>query len=219
MALDHGEHPQQPAPTLKRERIACGIDDPELDKVVASARMIGKSCHVASAASTVARIADDMRLMAAPVLATNSNGMVARLDTLLGTLPAAKDDLLDPAAISAMTQVGHDRKDSLHRLVMDLHKRLNAMQTELAEENLDGAAVYNLAEADRPLVAAFMSGLKRTAKLKFSHPGLATTATRTGGRLVIQNDLGTTDAHVIVIHVEELAVSVTYTDVHPERLA
>ena len=43
--------------------------------------------------------------------------------------------------------------DSLHRLVMDLHKRLNAMQAALAEETLDGAAVYNLAEADRPLVS------------------------------------------------------------------
>ena len=72
---------------------------------------------------------------------------------------------------------------------------------------------------DRPLVAAFMAGLNRTAKLKFAHPGLATTATRAGGRLVIQNDIGTTDAHVIVIHVEGLTVSVTYTDVHPERLA
>ena len=109
--------------------------------------------------------------------------------------------------------------DSLHRLVMDLHKRLNAMQAELAEETLDGAAVYNLAETDRPLVAAFMAGLNRTAKLKFNHPGLATTATRAGGRLVIQNDIGTTDAHVIVIHVQDLTVSVTYTDVHPERLA
>jgi hypothetical protein len=137
MALEHSEHPQQPAPTLKRERIACGIDDPALDSVVAGARMIGKSCHVAGAERVVTRIADDMRLMAAPVLATNPNGIVARLDVLLGSVPAAKDDLLDPAAISAMTQISHDRKDSLHRLVMDLHKKLNMMQTELAEENLD----------------------------------------------------------------------------------
>ena len=48
-----------------------------------------------------------------------------------------------------------------------------------------------------------MAGLNRTAKLKFTHPGLATTATRAGGRLVIQNDIGTTDAHVIVIHVKD----------------
>jgi uncharacterized protein Yka (UPF0111/DUF47 family) len=102
---------------------------------------------------------------------------------------------------------------------MDLHKRLNVLQAGLAEETLDGAAVYNLADADRSLVAAFMAGVNRTAKLKFSHPGLATTAARVGKRLVIQNDIGTTDAHVIVIHVENQAVTVTCTDVHAERLA
>jgi uncharacterized protein Yka (UPF0111/DUF47 family) len=104
-------------------------------------------------------------------------------------------------------------------LVMDLHKRLNAMQAGLAGETIDGAAAYNLGDEDRPLVAAFMAGLNRTARLKFDHPGLDTTATRSGPRLVIQNDIGTTDAHVLVIHVQDLAVTVTYTDVHPERLA
>jgi uncharacterized protein Yka (UPF0111/DUF47 family) len=219
MAMAHAGHPELPAATLKRERIACGIDDPGLDTVVAGARTVGKSCRVPGAARIVTRITDDMRRMAAPVLATKPDGLAARLDGLLYALPAAADDLLDPGAISAMMQAGHDGPDSLHHLVMDLHKQLNALQAELAEETLDGAAAYNLAEADRPMVSAFMTGLNRTAKLKFNHPGLATTATRIGGRLVIQNDIGTTDAHVIVIHVQELAVTVTYTDVHPERLA
>ncbi len=102
---------------------------------------------------------------------------------------------------------------------MDLHKQLNAMQADLAEERLDGAAAYNLADEDRPLVLAFMKGVNRTARLKFMHPGLSTTATRIGDQLVIQNDLGTTDAHVIVIHVKQLIATVTYTDVHRERLA
>ncbi|VTZ25369.1 conserved hypothetical protein [Methylocella tundrae] len=219
MALAHAEHPEQPAPTLKRERIACGVDDPDLDVMVARARREGKLRRAPGAGRLLARIADDMRVMAAPVLAEKAADFAARLDQLLAAMPAAENDLVDPGAISAMTQAGHDRADSLHRLVMDLHKRLNAMQAALAEENLDGAAAYNLAEADRPLVSAFMAGLNRTAKLKFAHPGLATTATRAGARLIIQNDIGTTDAHVIVIHVEGLKVSVTYTDVHPERLA
>jgi uncharacterized protein Yka (UPF0111/DUF47 family) len=100
-----------------------------------------------------------------------------------------------------------------------MHKRLNALQAGISKEQLDGAAVYGLSESDRPLVAAFMAGVNRTSKLKFNHPGLATTATRARDRLLIQNDIGTTDAHVIVVHVENLTVSVTYTDVHPERLA
>jgi uncharacterized protein Yka (UPF0111/DUF47 family) len=219
MAIEHARHPKQPAASLKEERIGCGIDDPDLDNVVASARMVDKSCLVPGAARIFARIADDMREMAAPVLATRPEGFASRLDTLLKSMPGTADDRLDPDVTTAMMQAGRDDTDSLHRLVMDLHKQLNAMQAEMAEEILDGAAVYNLAETDRPLVAAFMAGLNRTMRLKFNHPGLATTATRAGNRLVIQNDIGTTDAHVIVIHVKDLAVTVTYTDVHPERLA
>jgi hypothetical protein len=49
LALSYAEHPNQPAGTLKRERVACGIDDPDLDTVVAGARTSGKSCHVPGA--------------------------------------------------------------------------------------------------------------------------------------------------------------------------
>lgn len=215
MAIAHAEHPELPAETLKQERIGCGIDDPDLDGAVAASRMVEKSCRVPGAARIMARIAEDMRLMAAPVLATKPSGLAARLDELLGALPAPEDDLLDPKATSVMMQAGHGNADSLQRLVMDLHKRLNTMQATLAEETLDGASAYGLDAADRPLVAAFMAGVNRTARLKFVHPGLATTATRSGGHLVIQNDIGTTDAHVIVIHVQDLTVSVTYTDCTP----
>ena len=123
MALAHAEHPGEKAPTLKRERIACGIDDPDLDGVVAGARMAGQSCSAPGAARILARIADDMRVMAAPVLAAKPDGFAGRLDALLAALPAAENDLIDPAAVSAMTQAGQGGADSLHRLVMDLHKR------------------------------------------------------------------------------------------------
>jgi uncharacterized protein Yka (UPF0111/DUF47 family) len=219
MALSHAEHPDQTAPSLKQERIACGIDEPDLDDAVAGARMIGSSCHMQGAARLLVRIADDVRLMAAPVLASNPDGFAGRLGALMRDWPVAANDLVESAIVSAITQLSRTRADSLHQLVVDLHKQLNVMQTKLADERIDGAAVYGLSAADRPLVSAFMKGLNRTAKLKFSHPGLATTATRAGADLVIQNDLGTTDAHVIVIHVREPGVTVTYTDVHRERLA
>jgi uncharacterized protein Yka (UPF0111/DUF47 family) len=209
-ALAHARRPDQPTATLKQERVACGIDDVDLDTATADARMVGNSCRIAGAARIFKRIAADMRLMAAPLLAAKQEAIAQRLERLLGALPSAIDDLVNPDAISAMMQAGRDSTDSLHRLVMDLHKQLNALQAALAEETVDGAAAYNLAEADRPMISAFMAGV---------NPGLATAATRADGRLVIQNDIGTTDAHVIVIHVQELMVSVTYTDVHAERLA
>ena len=219
LALAYAEHPDNSEATLKKERIASGIDDPDLDAVIAGSRISGKLCHVPGATKILIRLAADLRLMAAPVVADKPLEFTLRLETSLKAMPSAQDDLLDPVAISAMMQAGSDHPNSLHRLVMDMHKRLNALQAAISEEKLDGAAVYGLSDPDRPLVAAFMAGVNRTAKLKFNHPGLATTATRAGSRLVIQNDIGTTDAHVIVVHVENLTVSVTYTDVHPERLA
>src|SRR5262249_3950910 len=88
----------------------------------------------------------------------------------------------------------------------------------LATEDLDGALVYGLREDDRPLVAAFMAGVNQTRGLKFDHPGLGTTAARSGGRLVLQNDIGLTEAHLPVIHVAGRRGTLTYPDVHLERL-
>ena len=107
--------------------------------------------------------------------------------------------------------------DSLHRLVMDLHKALNRLAASHAEETLAGARVSGLLPEDRSTVEAFMRGIHATEKLKFGHPGLATTAARTSERLTIQNDIGETDAHVVVIAIEKDIVTVTYTDVHLAR--
>ena len=215
MAASHAAHPDRPAADLRRERLASGIDDAALDEVVPGARAQADHVMIPHARAVLARLAGEVRLMAAPV---EDAGFAARLEALLAALPEAPDNLVDPAVIAAMTRAAPSGEDSLHQLVMDLHKALNRLQAALARETLDGAAVYGLAEDDRPRVRAFMAGLNRTALLKFDHPGLATTATRAGERLVIQNDIGTTDAHVIVLHVEGLTAQLTYTDVHPERL-
>jgi hypothetical protein len=95
-----------------------------------------------------------------------------------------------------MMQAGHAHADSLHRLVMDLHKRLNALQVDLAGETHDGVATYSLAEADRPLVAAFMAGLSRLPRagsdcqsnLYRCLPG--TSAVLPGGAEAARRDLG-----------------------------
>jgi len=215
MAVSRAAHPDQAAADLRRERLACGIEDASLDSVVPGARAHGALVLIPNAREVLAGLAHEVAVMAAPL---EGSAFDLRLAALLEDLPAAEDDLVDPGAIAAMTQAAPAGGDSLHQLVMDLHKALNQLQSALARETLEGAAVYGLVEQDRPRVRAFMAGLNRTAPLKFDHPGLATTATHSGERLVIQNDIGTTDAHVIVIHVEGLAAQMTYTDVHPERL-
>ncbi|HUB11849.1 MAG TPA: hypothetical protein VMB34_07820 [Acetobacteraceae bacterium] len=219
MAAAHADAPEQAPPPLKRERIACGIDDASLDGFTAAAARQNSAYHLPGVARLLTHIGQDLVVMAAPVLETDPGDFASRVETALAVMPAAEGDLLAAETLDAMGSATPPQgSDSLHRLVMDLHKRLNALQASLAEEAIDGAAAYGLAEIDRPRVAAFMAGVNRTAPLKFDHPGLATTATRSGETLVLQNDIGTTDAHVVVIHVETLAIRVTYTDVHPDRL-
>jgi uncharacterized protein Yka (UPF0111/DUF47 family) len=224
MAIAHGDHPEQPSSPLRQERLACGIEEPALDDVVSATRREGDCYRMEGCAKVLKRVTQELRTLAAPVLEEDTqNGLPAggpftqRLETLLARLPVPKDDLIQGQSVQEITRAGGGQQDSVHQLVMDLHRRLNAMQAELAEQRLDGAAVYRIDEADRLLIAAFMAGLNRTAPLKFNHPGLATTATRAGDTLVIQNDLGTTDAHVIVIRVKGTAAQVTYTDIHIER--
>src|SRR5262245_15428085 len=138
-----------------------------------------------------------------------------RLSALKTDDAPAPSDTAERAEIARLT--GLSDGDSVHRLVMDLHKALNRLAAAHAEEVVAGAHVYGLLPEDRPAVEAFMRGLESTRKLKFDHPGLATTASRSGDRLIIQNDIGETDAHVVVIAVEQDAVTVTYTDVHLAR--
>lgn len=216
MAITQADHPDQSAATLRQERIACGIEDSSLDDVISATRRVNGSYRVPACGKLIGRISQDLQTMAAP-LASNP-AWKDRLRGLLSTLAGCPDDEISASAVRAITRAGRAKNDSIHQFVMDLHKELNAIEAGLAEERLDGAAVYGIEDSDRPLIAAFMAGLNRTAPLKFNHPGLATTATRSGKALVIQNDVGTTDAHVIVIHVEGMAVSITYSDVHLERL-
>ncbi|MDK9698215.1 MAG: hypothetical protein OEL76_17705 [Siculibacillus sp.] len=129
---------------------------------------------------------------------------------------AVSEDALPADAVDLITAAGKGA-DSIHRLVMELHKALNRLAADTAEEDVDGARCSGLEPADRRAVVAFMRGLARTRGLKFDHPGLDTTAARAGERLLIQNDIGTTDAHVLCITLDRERVSLTYSDVHRVR--
>jgi uncharacterized protein Yka (UPF0111/DUF47 family) len=222
-AKAHAEHPEAAVPDLRREREASGIEDGAFDEVVAgSRRETGAAVWLPHATRLQALLFADLHDMLKPVLVspdtTASPGTyAARLEALTAQAAPADGDVLPAAYVDALTRATGPGGDSVHRLVMDLHRELNRLQATIARESLDGAAVYGLSEDDRVLVRAFMQGLNATAPLKFDHPGLATTATRTGARLSIQNDIGTTDAHVIVIHVEDLTATIIYADVHRSR--
>jgi uncharacterized protein Yka (UPF0111/DUF47 family) len=228
-ARSHADRPEASVISLKQERIQCGVEDENFDSVVERSRAEGAGVYsIPSCAQIHTRLVEDIRQMAAPIRVRDTFPKVdgsqpeteyeQRLSKLLSQAPPLHEDRLTGDYIDRITSGRRNGNDSLHLLVMDLHKELNGLQQQIASESIDGASVYGVQERDRPLIAAFMAGLNGTKTLKFDHPGLGTTATRSGGKLVIQNDIGTTDAHVLVVHVEPPKVTLTHTDVHLQRL-
>ena len=178
---------------------------------------------VAGLDKLVAALQRDLSVMARPLCDSPGHehtDFSARRDFWLARLQSIDQaEGLSPKAISDLTHGSRSGSDSFHLLVMDLHKELNVMSTSLSTEEIDGAHVWQIEPDDRPLVQAFMKGLHHTAPLKFSHPGLDTAVTRDSARLLIQNDIGTNDAHVLVVEVEGNHVRLTYSDLHTERFA
>ncbi len=221
-ARSHADAPETVFSDLRTERLACGIADSAYDDVVAGTVRQGADTYLIPLASAVCgALHDDLKAMIAPFNAAQkveARHYQQRLQRLTSQLSSGSESSITAAAITAMTSAAPDQGDSVHLLIMDMHKGLNRLQAEIATDDVDGALTYGLRAVERSLVMAFMKGVKRTRQLKFDHPGLGTTASRIDAKLIIQNDIGTTDAHVIVIHVEGLRVTATYSDNHLPRL-
>ena len=229
MAKAHADHPHAGFSDLRREREAAGVAEPHFDHLIEEAeRVKGGAYRIPGARAIGGSVIENLRSMLSPIelaaklkdegAAAVAEAGAKRLAALEPALGEGTDDVVDGAAIDTATSGDRARGDSLHLLVMDLHKELNRLQLTVAGETIDGAHAYALAGRDRSLVRAFMRGVNATSPLRFDHPGLGTTATRSGERLVIQNDIGQTDAHVVVVHIEGRRATLTYSDVHLERL-
>lgn len=216
------DHPEIDATDLRAERSAAGITDPGLDAIIpGSRRTANNEYYIPQIARLHEHIQAAMENMLAPIRvglgATECARYEKRMQNLFKLTPDFTGDEVSADYIDLVTHGRRDNSDSLHLLVMDLHKVINQLQAGLAQETLDGAKAYAITDRDRGLIKAFMAGLNSTAALKFDHPGLDTTATHSGQRLIIENDIGTTDAHVLVIHVEGRKVTLIYTDNHEQR--
>jgi len=219
-ASQHAQAPGQRPSDLAAESHAAGLAPAEIASLIGGAH---RTAEGRLAAPGLAKLIADIEADATAMIRAVKGGRPSEGDAAEKRLAAIRDaGLLEPgkeidfARVARLTGA-QEGSDSLHRLVMDLHKALNRMAASCAEETLDGAHVYGLHNDDRAAVTAFMRGLNATRSLKFNHPGLDTMATRSGDRLLIQNDIGTTDAHVVVIAVRQNAITVTYTDVHLAR--
>ncbi len=212
-------HPDREFPSLKKERETAGVEDVLLDGVVQGAENLGSGTYrIPYTGEILSAIKTCMQEMSRPILSREVHDYDKRLTELLEGWPDGGEEALSEQFLQRVTSGDRKSGDSLHLLVMDMHKTLNSMQGEFSQEIIDGAMTYLLEEGDRVLVRALMAGVNRTAPLKFDHPGLGTTATRMGPKLVIQNDIGLTDAHVLVVNIEGMSVSIVHTDIHLPRL-
>ena len=221
-AQSHADHPGTGSPNLSRERENAGIASDLFDRVVPGSKKTGPSLYqIPELPDIIHDVRDCFHEMLAPIEKyelPEATDFRERMTSLLTEIPDDDGEIISGETIAQITAGETGGPDSLHILLMDMHKSLNELQKLISTENIAGAMTYNLQEPDKDLVRAFMSGLNRTAPLKFDHPGLGTTATTSNGRLVIQNDIGVTDAHVLVVHVEQGLVHITYTDIHMPRL-
>ncbi len=221
-AIEQADHPERALPSMRVERETAGIETEQYDAVVGGTKPVQEREYSVPYLDLIIR--DMVRCldeMVEPFVCKGGYGaenFSTRKQALLTVIPDPADSLITSDVVRLITAADEHGTDSLHQLVMDLHKGLNTLQAELSNETIDGAMTYMLGSGDDRLVRAFMKGLNRTSPLRFGHPGLGTTATRNGDKLLIQNDIGVTDAHVLVINVVGTTVSIIYTDIHMQRL-
>jgi uncharacterized protein Yka (UPF0111/DUF47 family) len=218
-AAAHAARPECELLDLDQEMAAAPADASWLGKLPATASLADGALVVPELPRLVERLGGALAVMSRPLVEAQGAAIGERVQRWLDWLRALQGDQVTGEQLRALTSGARGGEDSLHLLVMDLHKQLNALASTLATEEIDGAHAWHVEAGDRLRIAAFMRGLNRTAPLKFDHPGLGTAATRDGERLLIQNDIGTNDAHVLVVQVEGTAVTLNYSDLHRVRFA
>ncbi|PWR17823.1 DUF47 family protein [Zavarzinia compransoris] len=219
-AAAHADGGTEAPPDLRRDYAAAHLDAPWLLALPETAWREGGLLHLTDLPRLAERLREDIRLMARPLKDSGDaehQAQTARVEHWCDWLGGFDAGTLDAPQLAALTGGRRGGEDTFHILVMDLHKSLNRLAAALSDETIDGAHAWQLETDDRLRVAAFMRGLNSTKGLKFDHPGLDTAATRDGSRLLIQNDIGTNDVHVLVIQVEGLAITLIYSDLHELR--
>jgi uncharacterized protein Yka (UPF0111/DUF47 family) len=220
-AAHRARAPMSPHVDLAGECRAVGLEEAALETLVNRATLVARERMSAPGLARLgAAIWNDMAAMIRAVKAGDpalADDAAKRLAAIQASTTLGASDEIDLPEVARLTALSGTEGDSLHRLIMDWHRALNRLAASHAQDTIAGAQAYALLPDDRSAVEAFMRGVAATEKLKFDHPGLGTTATRAGGRLTIQNDIGETDAHVVVITVEAEVATILYTDVHLAR--
>lgn len=219
----HASQPQAALADFTREIGVAGISQPDLVEwlrdLPAQASLHGTELELPGWSRLAAMLRTDLQVMADPLLrAPPGAELASRIAAWLARLAALPPTRIGLDVLATLTHGDPAAGDSLHLLVMDMHRQLNALFATMALQDVDGAQTWGLDEPQERRVQAFMRGIHRTQGLKLDHPGLGTVATADGPALLIQNDIGTNDVHVLVVKVEALRLTLTYSDLHAQRL-
>src|SRR5271167_3488787 len=147
--------------SLRDERLACGMVDAGLDRVVGeSVREPDGRYRIPGAEMLAHQAVDEVQRMLAPLNTAGSPG-AQDLSQRVAAVSAAlslEGDLIGSEDIARLSAGRRGGGDSLHLVVMDAHRALNELEARIATESIDGASVHDLASGDRELVRAFMRG-------------------------------------------------------------
>jgi len=123
--------PGRAAPSMERERGGVGLTDPIFNATISGVNRIDSDTFLAPGAEALAAgIAGDLKAMNAPIEvaeAENAASLSARLNARLAALPDFKGDCVAHRQVAALTSPRRGGDDSVHLLVMDLHKALNVV--------------------------------------------------------------------------------------------
>src|SRR5271166_3312722 len=159
-AAAHAFAPNRTSFDLTDECRAVGIDPVPMELLVNHASPLGGERITAPGLGNLeTAIWADVTAMAEAVAKGDTAAADAARARLIA-IKAADDrqalDEVELARIAKLTGLSATGDDSLHRVVMDLHKMLNRLSAAHAEEIVAGAHVHGLAVQDRPAVEAFM---------------------------------------------------------------
>jgi hypothetical protein len=133
---------------------AAGIDPIAMETVVnLTSPLPGERMMAPGLDQLGVAIWDDVAAMIQAVKAGDAvqgEAALERLAAIKQPSSPGSPDTIDLAQVARLTGLSGGNGDSLHRLVMDLHKALNHLAAAHAEEVVAGAQAYGLLPQDRP---------------------------------------------------------------------
>jgi len=127
-ADERADRADAPALDLSREFAAAGVNAPWLADLPASAYREGRTLHVPELSRLGVLLREDLRTMARPL--EGDADFDARLAHWSAWLEALSPDELVPEQLHALVSGKRGEEDSVHVLIMDLHKALNRIAVE-----------------------------------------------------------------------------------------